>query len=131
MVYGKPLRLGDRAVIPVARTRVLGGFGFGSEAAGDQGGGAGGAIDARPMGFIDVGPEGARYQAIPPQRGRGASIAAGVAAGTLAGAAVAGTALGARRLRRLAQAALPGARRVARWSSTQARLPSPLRSLRR
>jgi hypothetical protein len=131
MVYGKPLRLGDRAVIPVSRARVVGGFGFGSEAAGDQGGGAGGAIDARPVGFIDVGPDGARYQAIPHPRGRGASIAAGVAAGTLAGAAIAGTALSARGLRRVAQAALPGARRVAHWSSTRARLPSPRRSLRR
>ena len=29
LVYAKPLRVGDRAVIPVARVRVRGGFGFG------------------------------------------------------------------------------------------------------
>ena len=131
MVYGKPLRVGERAVIPVSRARVVGGFGFGSEAAGDQGGGGGGAIDARPVGFIDVGPDGARYQAIPPPRGRASAIVAGVAAGALAGSAVAGTALGARALRRLGRAALPRARRVGQWSSRRARLRSPRRLLRR
>ena len=134
LVYGEPLRVGDRAVIPVARVRLMGGFGFGQRDEGDgagEGGGGGGVADARPVGFIDVGPNGARYEAIPPSRGRAATLAAGVAAGALAGTAVAGTVVSARVLTRLGRAALPTARRVGRWSSRQARLPSPRRSLRR
>ena len=130
LVYAKPLRIGERAVIPVSRVRVRGGFGFG-QGGGEDGGGGGGWLDARPAGFIDVGPEGARYEAIPREQGRAAAIAAGVAAGGLAGTAVAGTVLSARALTRLGRAALPTARRVGRWSSRQARLPSPRRSLRR
>jgi hypothetical protein len=129
LVYAKPLRIGERAVIPVSRVRVRGGFGFGQRA--EDGGGGGGWPDARPAGFIDVGPDGARYEAIPREQGRAAAIAAGVAAGALAGTAVAGTVLSARALTRLGRAALPTARRVGRWSSRQARLPSPRRSLRR
>jgi hypothetical protein len=130
LVYAKPLRIGERAVIPVSRVRVRGGFGFG-QGGGEDGGGAGGWLDARPAGFIDVGPEGARYEAIPREQGRAAAIVAGVAAGALAGTAVAGTVLSARALTRLGRAALPTARRVGRWSSRQARLPSPRLSLRR
>jgi hypothetical protein len=130
LVYAKPLRLGDRAVIPVSRVRVRGGFGFGQRGA-EDGGGGGGWLDAKPAGFIDVGPDGARYEAIPREQGRAAAIAAGVAAGALAGTAVAGTVLSARALRRLGRAALPSARRVGRWSSTRAPLPLPRRSLRR
>jgi hypothetical protein len=130
LVYGRPLRLGDRAVIPVSRVRIAGGFGFGAQQ-GEEGGGGGGAVDARPVGFIDVGPDGARYEAIPPPRGRAAAVAAGVAAGAAAGAAVAGTAVSARALRRLVRATAPTARRVGRWSSRRALRPSPRRSLRR
>ena len=130
LVYGRPVRTGDRAVIPVSRVRLAGGFGFGQDAD-DEGGGGGGFVQARPAGFIEVGPEGARYQAIPRERGRAAGLAAAVAAGALAGSAVAGTAVSARALRRLVRAGLPRARRAARWSSTRARLPSPRRSLRR
>ena len=125
LVYAKPLRIGDRAVIPVSRVRAAGGFGFGDDDEGQSGGGGGGVLDARPVGFIDVGPEGARYEAIPQSRGR--AIAAGVAAGLLVGTAVAGTVLGTRAVKRLGRAALPSARRAARWSSRRGRLPLPRR----
>jgi hypothetical protein len=131
LVYGKPVTVGDRALVPVARVRIAGGFGFGTSDQEQDGGGGGGMVDARPAGFIEVGPEGARYEAIPRDRGRAAAIAAGVVAGALAGSAVTGGALGARALRRLARAAVPRAMRVGRWSSRRARLPSPRRSLRR
>ena len=122
LVYGKPLRVGDRAVIPVSRVRVTGGFGFGLGGGGtDEGGGGGGSINARPAGFIDVGPEGARYEPIPREHGRVAAIAAGVAAGALAGTAVAGGVLSARAIARVGRAVLPAARR----------LPAPRRLLRR
>ena len=130
LVYARPLRVGDRAVIPVARVRMMGGFGWGSGT--DQGhpadgGGGGGVLGARPVGFIDVGPEGARYEAIPPPRGRAGTIAAGVAAGALVGTAVVGSVLGARAVTRLWQAALPTARRAVRWSSRRAPRPWPRR----
>lgn len=132
LVYGKPVRVGERAVVPVSRVRFTGGFGFGAgEAEGQEGGGGGGVVDARPTGFIDVGPDGARYEAIPRERGRMAAVVAGVAAGALAGSAVAGTAVSARALRRLARAAAPRARRAVRRSSRLALLPSPRRSPRR
>ena len=130
LVYGRPVRAGDRAVIPVSRVRLAGGFGFGMQAD-DEGGGGGGIVQARPAGFIEVGPEGARYQAIPRERGRLAGLIVAVSAGALAGSAVAGTAVSARALKRLARAGLPRARRAARWSSTRAQLPSLRRSLRR
>src|SRR4051812_31385082 len=100
LVYGKPLRVGDRAGIPVSRVRVTGGLGCGGGGT-EEGGGGGGSINARPAGFIDVGPEGARYEAIPREQGRVAAIAAGVAAGALAGTAVAGAVLGARTIARV------------------------------
>ena len=130
LVYGRPLKLGDRAVIPVARVKVRGGFGFGVRDR-EDGGGGGGSVDARPAGFIEVGPEGARYEAIPREHGRAEAIAAGIAAGALAGTALAGTVVSARTLRRLGRAALPSARRAARWSSRRAPLQSPQRLLRR
>src|SRR4051812_21874256 len=100
LVYAKPLRIGDRAVIPVSRVRTLAGFGVGGKDD-EGGGGGGGVLDARPVGFIDVGPEGARYEAIPRARGRAGALAAGVAAGAVLGTAVVGTAFGARAATRL------------------------------
>ncbi|MDX6672463.1 MAG: hypothetical protein QOI91_2826 [Solirubrobacteraceae bacterium] len=124
LVYGRPVKVGDRAVVPVSRVRIAGGFGFGSQEPGeDGGGGGGGLVDARPSGFIEVGPDGARYEAIPRDRGRLVAVAAGVAAGVLAGSAIAGTAVSARALRRLARSAAPTAKRVARRSSRRARHP--------
>jgi hypothetical protein len=126
LVYGRPVKVGDRAVVPVSRVRLVGGFGFGSQETGEDGGGGGGIVDARPAGFIDVGPEGARYEAIPRDHRRLAAIAAGVGIGVLAGS-VAGTAVSGRTLRRLARAAAPAARRVARRSSRRARRRWPRR----
>jgi uncharacterized spore protein YtfJ len=96
LCYGEPVVSGERAVIPVARVRVAGGGGFGAGGDGDEGGGGGGYLEASPQGFIEVGPEGARYQPIPdPERlGRALRAAAGAAATLATGMAV------AKRLRR-------------------------------
>ncbi|HEV7362955.1 MAG TPA: spore germination protein GerW family protein [Solirubrobacteraceae bacterium] len=119
VTYGKPVRAGDRTIIPVARVRVRGGFGFGSAPRdqGGDGGGGGGTFDAQPIGFIESGPQGTRYERIPEPRGRAGRLAAATAAGALTGAAVAGTAVGGLALQRVARAALragfrrlPGAR---------------------
>ncbi len=67
LCYGKPVRQGDHVVIPVARVRLMGGGGFGRGPSDNQGGGGGGggAADAAPVGFIEVGPAGARFEPIP------------------------------------------------------------------
>ena len=69
LCYGDPVRVGERTVIPVARVRTAGGGGFGSgreeQQATGGGGGGGGWLDATPLGFIDAGPEGARFETIP------------------------------------------------------------------
>lgn len=78
LCYGKPVQVGDRTVIPVATVWAAGGYGFGrgtsepspgeegaNEAAGSgEGGGGGGHYRARPVGFIEVSPEGARFKRI-------------------------------------------------------------------
>ena len=140
--YGKPIEAHGHVVIPVATMRTMGGLGFGGGPADDEGGapgsgaagpaaqiggagaaaqatggGGGGFVDARPIGFIDIGPDGVRYQPIdvpaPPRRpGRSALVALAliVAARVLRGPASAGAA----RLRR-----------------GSAPAPWPVRSLRR
>jgi hypothetical protein len=60
LCYGKPVTGGDVTIVPVARVRVAGGFGTGGE--GD--GGGGGAVQAAPIGYIEVGPDGSRFRAI-------------------------------------------------------------------
>jgi hypothetical protein len=92
LCFGKPVHVGSRTVIPVASLRTIGGFGFGRapEAAGPEaeppsdaerlGGGGGGLLDARPIGFIDIGPEGACYRSIPHARPR-ATVTGAVLAG--------------------------------------------------
>jgi uncharacterized spore protein YtfJ len=71
LCYGEPVESGGRTVIPVSRVRLSGGLGFGRGAGADadsgdgSGGGGGGHLDAQPVGFIDVGPEGSTFVEIP------------------------------------------------------------------
>jgi uncharacterized spore protein YtfJ len=73
MCFGDPVRAGDRVVLPISRVRAAGGGGFGdgdspTEDGGrsvGSGGGGGGYVDAAPVGFIEIGPDGARFEAIP------------------------------------------------------------------
>ena len=64
-VYGDPVSVGDRTVIPVARVRFGFGGGGGSHAPDSQkadeggGGGAGGQIS--PLGVIEITPPGTRF----------------------------------------------------------------------
>jgi uncharacterized spore protein YtfJ len=62
LCYGEPIRDAGRTVIPVARVRAAGGMGFGRGPV-DQGGGGGGGgnLDAVPLGYIEIGPEGTRF----------------------------------------------------------------------
>jgi hypothetical protein len=97
LCFGEPVSAAGRTVIPVARVR--GGLGGGRD------GGRGG-LNAAPVGFIEVGPEGSRFEAIPDPRG--AAIAALRAGAALA---VAGGALAAARVVRRRPAALLRSRR--------------------
>jgi uncharacterized spore protein YtfJ len=92
MSFGKPVQAHGHVVIPVATLRTFGGLGFGSGTPGEpspgdaspnpspgdgSGGGGGGLVDARPVGFIDIGPDGVRYQPIEvPEPARRASTTA-------------------------------------------------------
>ncbi len=102
--YGKPIEAHGHVVIPVATLRTSGGLGFGRGSAVEDasaptsagapgeappssigsGGGGGWHNDARPIGFIDVGPDGVRYQPIEvPATARSASTTALLALGIL------------------------------------------------
>lgn len=109
LVYGEPVREGDRTIIPVARVRVSGGWGFGKgdrekgQVESGSGGGGGGSLDAMPAGFIEVAPDGARFHEIadPERTSRllktGAAALVTVATG-LAGARQLRRGFGARKL---------------------------------
>ena len=67
LCYGEPVVNGVRTVVPVSRVRLSGGGGWGENGAEGEGsgGGGGGHLDAQPLGFIEIGDEGAQYHAIP------------------------------------------------------------------
>jgi len=103
LCYGEPIRSGVHTVIPVAAVHARGGGGGGTD-----GGGGGGVLDASPIGFIDLGPDGARFERIADPE-RSLRIARGAVA--LVGA-VAGAVATAQRLRGGRRAALPSPRRL-------------------
>lgn len=80
LCYGKPVEAAGRVVIPVASVRTAAGGGLGRSGGDEPSGGGGGLLDARPVGFIEIGPEGARYQAIDDERTRLRALAAGALA---------------------------------------------------
>jgi uncharacterized spore protein YtfJ len=55
-VYGEPVTVGQRTILPVATVRFSFGGGGGAE-----GGGAGARVSAQPCGIVEVTPEGARF----------------------------------------------------------------------
>lgn len=113
LCYGEPVRSGERVVIPVSRVSAMGGGGFGGGADREKdnwgdGGGGGGYLDAAPIGFIDIGPEGARFEAIPDPMGNARALRSGATALTTLATTVA-TFAALRRARR--GGALPAPRR--------------------
>jgi uncharacterized spore protein YtfJ len=81
LCYGEPVRVGERAVVPVAKVRVAGGWGYGSGEDGDgDGGGGGGWLEAQPIGYLDCGPDGTRFEAIPDPERHAQRLRAGAAA---------------------------------------------------
>lgn len=70
LCFGEPIRSGEHATVSIARMRTAGGGGFGSaqgetDAGPGSGGGGGGYLEASPVGFLEIGPEGTRFVAIP------------------------------------------------------------------
>lgn len=70
-VYGEPVTSGDRTIIPVAKVSYWFGLGYGSGTGpqigddgtvpGGEGGGGGGKLNARPVGYIESSASGSRY----------------------------------------------------------------------
>jgi uncharacterized spore protein YtfJ len=91
-VYGEPVVVGNRTVIPAAQVRYAFGAGGGRPNAdeGPGGGGGGGRFFARPCGALEVTPEGARFIAFHDGRTMGAALAIGFVLGA-AVVAVTGT----------------------------------------
>jgi hypothetical protein len=86
LCFGRPVSANGRTVIPVAGVRTAGGGGFGrAPGSGDSGGGGGGALEARPIGFIEISPEGTRFERIDDGRTALRAIAAGSFAVLVAG----------------------------------------------
>jgi hypothetical protein len=112
LCFGRPVELKNRTVIPVASVRTAGGWGFGNDDEhGQRGGGGGGALDARPVGFIEIGPDGTRFERIDDGRVALRAIAAGSLALLVLGRLV------TRRRRRAALPRAPQQRRLRRASA--------------
>jgi hypothetical protein len=101
MCFGEPIEAEGRVVIPVARVTAKG---HGSQAS-DAPVEGGGSVDAAPVGFIELGPDGARFEAIPDMLGTARAVRSGLAPAAGVATAAAGMAvlrrLGGRRARGL------------------------------
>ena len=82
-VYGDPVVVGDRTVIPVAQIGYAFGYGGGANAEGEspKGGGGGGKVFARPCGALEVTPEGTRFIDFVDRPRMGAALALGFVLG--------------------------------------------------
>ena len=88
LCFGKPVVHKQLTVIPVASVRSIGGWGFGNDER-SHGGGGGGLLDAHPIGYIEIGPDGARFQRIDDGRTALRAVAVGALALAIAGRALA------------------------------------------
>jgi uncharacterized spore protein YtfJ len=81
-VYGDPVVVGNRTVIPVAQVAYAFGGGGGAKAESPNGGGGGGGkVSARPCGALEVTPEGTRFIAFTDRPRMGAALALGFVLG--------------------------------------------------
>ena len=73
-VYGEPVQVGERTIIPVADIKYVFGLGYGEGPAGEdedeepaasgQGGGTGGGVAARPVAVIEVSDAGVQVKSV-------------------------------------------------------------------
>jgi uncharacterized spore protein YtfJ len=83
-VYGEPITVGQRTVLPVAKVRFGFGGGGGSRNDGERpggGGGGGGRVRLDPCGLVEVTPEGARFIYFRENEPLAAALAAGIVVG--------------------------------------------------
>src|ERR1019366_1263793 len=81
-VYGDPVVVGNRTVIPVAQVGYAFGGGGGAKAESPNGGGGGGGrVFARPCGALEVTPERTRFLDFVDRPRRGAALALGFVLG--------------------------------------------------
>lgn len=90
-VWGDPVVVGSRTVIPAAQVRYAFGGGGGNKRESDGGGGGGGRVSARPCGALEVTPEGTRFLAFDDRSRIGAALALGFILGAAAVASLTGT----------------------------------------
>ena len=76
-VYGDPVVVGNRTVIPAAQVRYAFGGGGGTKDEQEGGGGGGGYVSARPCGALEVTAEGTRFIAFDERAKMGAALALG------------------------------------------------------
>jgi uncharacterized spore protein YtfJ len=81
-VYGEPVTVGARTVIPMAQVRYGFGGGGGKKDESEGGGGGGGMI-AKPTGILEITPEGTQFLAFEDNRKLIAALATGFALGAL------------------------------------------------
>jgi uncharacterized spore protein YtfJ len=87
-VFGEPIQVGDKTVMPVAKVAYGfgGGFGTGHTKNGNPkgvGGGGGGGVRAFPAGALEITPEGTRFIPFSNLRWLLAAFGVGTLAGTL------------------------------------------------
>ena len=76
-IYGDPVAVGGRTVIPIAQVRYAFGGGGGQKDNSEGGGGGGGRVSALPFGALEVSAEGTRFIAYDDRRKMGAALALG------------------------------------------------------
>ncbi|WP_231183827.1 spore germination protein GerW family protein [Haladaptatus sp. DYF46] len=79
-VYGTPIQIGNRTIIPVAKV----GYGFGG-VGGTNGSRMGGGAGAGPVGALEVSPEGTRFVRFSDSRRTLVALGVGIAIGLLVG----------------------------------------------
>ena len=83
-VYGDPVTVGAKTVIPVAEVRYGFGAGGGSRKDDDShGGGGGGGVMMQPAGALEITPEGTRFIAFDDRRKLAIAMTIGFALGVL------------------------------------------------
>jgi len=83
MVYGEPVSIGGKTVLPVATVRYGFGGGSGSNPEARRGGGGGGGLVARPLGVVEVTESQTRFIPISSQWSTLAAVGVGLVLGWL------------------------------------------------
>lgn len=89
-VYGDPIEVGDKMIVPVARVGYGFGGGFGrgddaGESGSGEGGGGGGGVSAKPVGVVEVDRDETRFVSFGDRRRAGLAVLVGFVLGLLLG----------------------------------------------